>query len=183
MSYIDTIDHSYLGLFQNIPVYHPMEKDREYNLNDKCIVLGGGDGEHNMFVIHNAEECLKFYIYHFTNDFDFYPENQLYSSYWNIENGYYFFNKIKKNMKKLKVNYAEKYILLSVAEYLRFNGRHLISKELLETMSKMEGLPDTLLFNEVNDETSDISFGRIYKDEKVIWGYSLEEEYQDHIKK
>jgi hypothetical protein len=67
MSYIDTINHSFVGTFANLPVYHPLENlDEEgvdeFSATPKNLVIGGGSGEHPGLVIQNLDYCVWDYL-------------------------------------------------------------------------------------------------------------------------
>jgi hypothetical protein len=63
MSYIDTFDHSVVGDFLYLPVYHPLfdtstDEYAEFKTNPKNLVIGGGSGEHPGMVIKNLDACV-----------------------------------------------------------------------------------------------------------------------------
>lgn len=63
MSYIDTINHSYVGNFAGLPVYHPLEnldeeKQDEFSATPQNLILGGGSGEHPGLVIQDLDFCV-----------------------------------------------------------------------------------------------------------------------------
>ena len=65
MSYIDTRDHSYVGKFLGLPLYHPLQEyptDDEFYANVSNLVLGGGSGEHPALVIKNPAACVLAYV-------------------------------------------------------------------------------------------------------------------------
>lgn len=188
MSHIDTINHSHIGWLSNIPVYHPLEKDNFYNFDEKAIILGGGSGEHPIFVISDMNACLKYYIYTMTSDYDYYDDDYEYRSYWSIENAYNFQKSVKKELKRLGIH-AEKYIATCIGEFLAKHGevfveKGLIGKDILnkakevieETGRKINGIK--LVGSDKKYET----WGKIIKDDKVVWGYSYLDEFNDFKK-
>lgn len=68
MSYIDTFNHSEVGSFLGITLYHPLEKlDEEVDYADEsCLVLGGGGdhwgGEHPSMKIEKLDVYVAMYI-------------------------------------------------------------------------------------------------------------------------
>lgn len=67
MSYIDTINHSYVGSFAGLPVYHPLEDldpegVDEFSATPRNLVIGGGSGEHPGLVVKNMEVCVWKYL-------------------------------------------------------------------------------------------------------------------------
>lgn len=186
MSHIDTINHSHIGWLSNIPVYHPLEKDKFYDFDEKSIVLGGGSGEHPIFVIYNMNACLKYYIYVMTSDFNYYDDDFEYRSFWSIENAYNFQKSVKKELKRLDL-YAEKYIATCVGEFLARHGEVFVEKGLIEktilikakevekeTKRKADGI------KLVDSGKKDDKWGKIIKDGKVVWGYSYIDEFNDY---
>jgi hypothetical protein len=178
MSHIDTIDHSHIGFLAGIPVYHPLGNDQEYGLTPRTIAVGGGSGEHSIFLLNDIDECIKYYIYYHSDDFDCYTDKPLYTSYWSIEDGYRFYKSVKEDMQRVDVNSAEKYIVLAVAEYLLHFGEHIIDPVLLAKAKTLTHSPNIYAIKE--DVNKDISFGKIIVDGKVKWGYTFEEESVEH---
>lgn len=67
MSYIDTVNHSYVGTFAKLPVYHVLETIDEDGVDEftatpRNLVIGGGSGEHPGLVIKNLEVCVWKYL-------------------------------------------------------------------------------------------------------------------------
>lgn len=71
MSYIDSYKHELLGLFGNIPVYHPLEDippsenpcwDGDYGCTTGQIVIGGGSGEHPGLVLCNSAAAVAEFV-------------------------------------------------------------------------------------------------------------------------
>lgn len=64
MSTIDTFDHSYVGFFNHVPLYHPLEKgDMDYfEVNSQNLVIGGGSGEHPSMMVENLNACLGCFL-------------------------------------------------------------------------------------------------------------------------
>ncbi|MBQ4810367.1 hypothetical protein J8M20_03430 [Pseudoalteromonas luteoviolacea] len=70
MSYIDSIDHEYIGKIGYLPIYHPLEEVKgekwgayDFGASPKNLVLGGGSGEHPGLVIHNLPSVVAKYLY------------------------------------------------------------------------------------------------------------------------
>lgn len=186
MSHIDTINHSHIGWLSNIPVYHPLEKDKFYDFDEKSIILGGGSGEHPIFVIYSMNACLKYYIYTMTSNLDYYDDDYEYRSYWSIENSYNFQKSVKKELKRLGVH-AEKYIATCIGEFLAEHGevfaeKGIIEKDILnkakEVLENSERKVNGIKL--VNSNKKDETWGKIIKDGKVIWGYSYLDEFEDY---
>jgi hypothetical protein len=64
MSYIDTVDHSYVGRLFGWPVYHPLGvyTGDEFDADPTNLVIGGGSGEHPGMVIRSLDACILQYI-------------------------------------------------------------------------------------------------------------------------
>jgi hypothetical protein len=62
MSHIDTINHSVVGTFAGISVYHTLQdidgKDYDFSATPKNLVIGGGSGEHPGMVIQDLDFCV-----------------------------------------------------------------------------------------------------------------------------
>lgn len=178
MSHIDTINHSFFGLICGIPVYHPLENDSEYKLTTRSIIIGGGSGEHEIFALNDINSCVKaFILYHMDEiDFQYCNDEKEFTSYWSIEDCYHFFLEAKENMETLEINNAERYIVLSIAEYLLFNGEHLIGPELCAKAKSLVEKPYINAIKKMNNDIDEPTFGRTIKDGRVKWGYTLENE-------
>jgi hypothetical protein len=105
MSYIDTIEHSYVGDFLGLPLYHPLEKtdgaSDEFEADIYNLVIGGGSGEHPGLVIKNLDACVYSFLEFIaefndkdTDEIDFYEnwfsllsdeESYSYNPYINLE--------------------------------------------------------------------------------------------------
>lgn len=186
MSHIDTINHSHIGFLAGIPVYHPLESDREYGLTPRTIAVGGGSGEHEIFLINDIDVCVMCYIRHFCSHDDYKDlkiDYQIapYKSFWSILASYDFYKEIKKELKFLEINYAESYILLSIAEFLIYSGGHLVRPDILAKAKELIDSPTLYTINQspVGYRTS----GKIIVDNQVQWGYSFEDEKRDYFKK
>lgn len=75
MSYIDTIRHEFIGQFNGLPIYHPIETTPkkkwgayDFSCSPENLVLGGGAGEHPGLVLHKIGAMVAEYIVH-SNDF------------------------------------------------------------------------------------------------------------------
>lgn len=186
MSHIDTINHSHIGFLAGIPVYHPLESDREYGLTPRTIAVGGGSGEHEIFLIKDIDACVMSYIRHFC-EYDDYKDLKddyqafLYKSFWSISASYHFYKQIKKELKFLEIHSAESYIILSIAEFLIYSGSHLVRPDILKKAQELIDSPTLYTINQspVGYRTS----GKIIVDNQVQWGYSFEDEKRDYLKK
>lgn len=63
MSYIDTLNHSYVGNFCELPVYHLLQDtvngfEPEFIATSNNLVIGGGSGEHPAMVVQNLDVCV-----------------------------------------------------------------------------------------------------------------------------
>ena len=71
MSYIDTFDHEFVGLFAGLPLYHPLEtvqgtpSTSDFSCSPDNLVLGGGSGEHPAIVFTNLG-CAATYFLQFS---------------------------------------------------------------------------------------------------------------------
>jgi len=76
MSYIDCFDHSDVGSFLGLRLYHPLEMldDEAWLADQTCLVLGGGgiygSGEHPSIVFKSLDEVVYWYL-------DFLVDNKL----------------------------------------------------------------------------------------------------------
>jgi hypothetical protein len=65
MSHIDSFKHEIVGLFGNIPIYHPLEKIKgDFKCNPSQLLLGGGNGEHPALVIKNPTATVAWFLEH-----------------------------------------------------------------------------------------------------------------------
>lgn len=192
MSHIDTISHSHIGYLANyLPVYHPLESDKEYGFDEKSIVIGGGSGEHEIFFIKNMNDCLQYYAFMMDDDDDSYEEYPYseFKSFWSISENYYFYKEIKKELKSFKKyrNFnlcAEDYIQMAVGEFLALCGRHfvdqgLIENEVFEKAKKVAEQNDYLGYI-VQYPIGYKTNGIILRNGKCEWGYSFEQEKSDY---
>jgi hypothetical protein len=64
MSDIDTGNHSSVGTFLKLPLYHPLNEFEMdcFNVNEKNLVLGGGSGEHPALKIVSLEIAVSEYL-------------------------------------------------------------------------------------------------------------------------
>ncbi len=64
MSYIDSYEHSYVGRFVGLPLYHPLQTlDEEgFYANSSTFVLGGGSGEHPLMTFRSLSYCVIEYL-------------------------------------------------------------------------------------------------------------------------
>lgn len=181
MSYIDTINHSYIGTLEKIPVYHPLENDKEYGLTPHSIVIGGGSGEHAMFIINDINSCVQKYINYInykncSNDWLDIFDNYSIRNYWSIKESYDFYKQIKKSLKCFEINSAETYISLCVGEFLLYSGMHLVDDRLIKEKVNLEGP----IYFGIAESTMELSsYGKIIVDNKAKFGYSFEDEKRD----
>lgn len=175
MSEIDGYQHSCVGLLFGLPVYHPIE-DHDENINTNSLIVGGGSGEHSMFIVSNLEGCLQEYLFYHGDE---YPEQDCeWLCNWSIEESYHFFPKIRPFMKNIGVNSAEKAIIMALGDFLRCYGGHFVSnwRHLQpETLNKAMNLPNRPW--EILDMTSKIGgLGKYIHKGKVQWGFSFIDE-------
>ncbi|WP_300671565.1 hypothetical protein [Desulfoluna sp.] len=65
MSHIDSFKHEIVGLFGNVPVYHPLEEIQgDFVCTPKNLVLGGGSGEHPALVIESPLKAVAWFLNH-----------------------------------------------------------------------------------------------------------------------
>lgn len=125
-------------------------------------------------------ECLKRYIYIMTSDLDYYRDFN-YQSFWNIESSYNFYKNIRKELKRLDM-YPEEYIAASIGEFLAKHGLIYVKKGFIEEP----------IFNKAHDIEKEFSgkfnglklvdkdkWGKIIKNNEVVWGYSYLDEFND----
>ena len=63
MSHIDSFKHEIVGLFGNIPIYHPMEKIKgDFICDPSQLLLGGGSGEHPALVIKKPLAAVAWFL-------------------------------------------------------------------------------------------------------------------------
>lgn len=63
MSHIDSFPHEIVGLFGNIPVYHPLENiDGDFTATPQQLILGGGSGEHPALVFTDLHACVAAFL-------------------------------------------------------------------------------------------------------------------------
>lgn len=69
MSYIDIIQHEFVGYFAGYPIYHPLENkleadvpDGEFTCTIDDFILGGGGGEHPGLIFKNSNYIVLTYI-------------------------------------------------------------------------------------------------------------------------
>lgn len=180
MSYIDTINHSYIGTLSNIPVYHPLENDREYGLTPNSIVIGGGSGEHEMFIIEDINNCVQRYINYVKDSDDCISifDNYTTKNHWSIEESYFFHKNIKKELKSFDINSAEKYIVLCVGEFLLYSGMHLVDERLINEKEYIDG---PIYYGIAESSMGGQPFGKIIVNGKAKFGYSFEDEKRDFL--
>jgi len=76
MSYIDTIDHEFLGFFAGLPLYRPLAtisdaqpNSKEFNCTPANLILGGGSGEHPAIVLRQPASAVAAFVMDWTNKF------------------------------------------------------------------------------------------------------------------
>lgn len=63
MSHIDSFRHEIVGLFGNIPVYHPLEDiEGDFIANAGQLIIGGGSGEHPALVFTDLHACVAAFL-------------------------------------------------------------------------------------------------------------------------
>lgn len=183
MSHIDCFDHSHIGFMAGIMVYHPMQKDEEYGFDERSIIIGGGSGEHDIFVIQDMAQCLQQYVYQQTKEHADYS-NVDYSSFWSIEECYHFFDAIKDEADLLNVS-AVGYILISVGQFLAEHGAVFAAKGYLEQslFDRAHELFEKSKLNipDIMGNSEAMSLGRVIRDGKTVWGFSFEDECKEFL--
>lgn len=87
MSYIDSINHSYVGSFAGLPVYHPLEildeaGTDEFTATPANLVIGGGGGEHPGMVVQNLDFCVLAYLETIVETSGICPKDSPFFSKW-----------------------------------------------------------------------------------------------------
>ena len=69
MSYVDTFMHEFVGNLNGLPIYHPLETnkdgawgDADFSCTPENLIIGGGSGEHPALVIHGLESLVANYV-------------------------------------------------------------------------------------------------------------------------
>jgi hypothetical protein len=70
MSYIDAVDHEFVGYFGGIPVYHPLEAvparpaddPRDFGCGPENLLIGGGSGKHPGIVVKAPGEAVVCFV-------------------------------------------------------------------------------------------------------------------------
>jgi hypothetical protein len=75
MSYIDTFDHKYVGLFAGLPIYYSRltvagTGGTDFSCGPGNLVLGGGGGEHPALVFHRLDCLAMHFVLHAVNEND-----------------------------------------------------------------------------------------------------------------
>lgn len=180
MSHIDTINHSHIGKLAGIEIYHPLENDKEFGLTPKSIVIGGGSGEHAMFIIDDINDCVKNYISYYSDaDEDYFPLKPN-RSFWSIEDSYHFYKSIKKDLKASEIFNTETYINLAIGEFLVFSGSHLVDADLIKKALSVKDKPE--LYAITQHPVGFPTYGKIIINGSAKFGYSFEDEKADYLK-
>lgn len=187
MSYIDTFNHSHIGSFFGIPVYHPFNNAPLSELHSDMIVLGGGSGEHNMFILDGINEIVIETLDHFYGEnvisveilkkYGMWENSVEWKSQWSIEESYDVFYDMSHNntsslFETYKTKSAEKIVLLTVGLYLLNINAEWVDNELLNLDFDTSVLPDTLILPVSRNELS----GRYFLDSRPINGISYNDE-------
>lgn len=175
MSEIDGYQHSCIGYLFGLPLYHPID-DHDEEINSNSLILGGGSGEHSMFVVNNLEGCLQKYIHFHGGD---YPDVECdYEVYWSIEECHDIFPEIKPFMDMIGVKSAEKAIILAIGDFIRNIGGHFalnLGHIQPETFYKAMVMPHRSW--DIVEVTSDVGgLGKIIRNGSTVWGISFVDE-------
>jgi len=188
MSYIDAFNHSHIGSFMGIPVYHPFNNASNSELHSDMIVLGGGSGEHNMFILEGINEIVVETLDHFygesiINDetlkkYGMWDKSVQWENHWSIEECYEIFRTIVNNetlvFKEYKTKSIEKVIMLTVGIYLINIKAQWVDNDLLNENIDLSVLPSTLVLPVDDNYLS----GRYFLESRPINGIS----YYDELK-
>ena len=185
MSYIDAYNHSHIGSLFGIPIYHPFNNSPQSELNSDMIILGGGSGEHNMFILNGINEIVLETIDHFygeniiSNDilrkYDMWEKSVEGESQWSIEEGYDFFRSMKNitNLFEIyKTKSAEKLIMLTIGIYLLKIRAKWVDADLLNLLVDISTLPKSLVLPVDDNNLS----GRYFLKSRPLNGISYEDE-------
>jgi hypothetical protein len=70
MSYIDSIDHEFIGKIGYLPIYHPLENlegeqrnHQDFSATTQNLILGGGSGEYPSLVFHKLSSVVSRFLY------------------------------------------------------------------------------------------------------------------------
>lgn len=179
MSFIDTIDHSHVGYLFDIPVYHVMgtEYNQTYHPSyaDDMFVIGGGSGEHGMFIIQGIDEIVSSYLFQKydmqVGDFDLCELDNM----WTIEESANVYERNKHRLKETDLNSIESLIIHALGEFICRDASHLINDVELKNVV----ISNASLFNSNYyglEREFDNPYGRVLIDNVVSWGVSFDDE-------
>lgn len=188
MSYIDAFNHSHIGLFYGIPVYHPFNNSENSELHSDMIVIGGGSGEHNMFVLEGINQIVVETLDHFFGSmvvneallkkYNLWEDSVEWENQWSMQESHSIYCDICNDPLSIFESYqsksAEKIVLLAIGLFLIDISAIWVDKELLDLEIDKSILPKTIIKSVSNDEVS----GRYFLDSKVLNGIS----YLDELK-
>jgi hypothetical protein len=142
------------------------------------MMIGGGSGEHPMFIIYGLTQCLMAYN-EYMGDEDA-SENDAYLNFeyesdWGIECSYNIFPKIKKIMDKHGINSAEKVIMLAIGDFLRQYGKNSVEPYAYERSQQLtKKCLNIISFVDKDNYT----LGKAIVGGKVKWGVSFFDEHK-----
>jgi len=204
MSYIDTVDHSYVGRLFGWPVYHPLGvyTDDEFDADPSNLVIGGGSGEHPGMVIKSLDACVLQYI-EFCYEYAKLEEpdwlgnlyNEVADSYFNLFDHKWPMQSVSTLAIKVKAAFEEavadkiknpphieNMLAIMIGEFLYYSARRLLSEKV--NIALIEQFNDVWAFSFFEVITvpakgypsSGRRLGMENGESKVIWGLRFEDE-------
>ncbi len=201
MSYIDTFDHEFVGLFANIPLYHPLvavkgePDDYDFGTNPKHLVLGGGSGEHPAVVLTRPDYAAALFVSDWLvkgkavdagKKWDAFldgvlakePSEYLRFAGWNAKDHHDFYARCRSQAlttpyDEKKDGAFERWLAACLGEFVYFSMPDLI-KGFERRLSGVRKCVREPVFMNVLGPTPGYPplYGRIVKNGKLIWGHS-----------
>lgn len=144
MSFIDTIEHSHVGSFMDISIYHPLVSttdNDDFLVTRKNLLIGGGSGEHPALILKDIDVCVWMFLdacfdletheadeiksarkgwQKISDNYNSSSENLDFIS-WSLEQLVQFSNRVKKKAKKELKYYQKKDEILSYSIEMLIN--------------------------------------------------------------